>query len=84
MSIPYETASDLPKVIDPDDPSRRKPLNEMSHFVLYLNSDEVEAVENLSARTGMPLRELGLRALAYGLTVIEATQQQDERRRLKN
>ena len=84
MSIPYETASDLPKVIDPDDPSRRKPPHEMSHFVVYLNSDEVEAIENLAARTGILLGELGLRALAYGLTVIEAIQQQDERRRLKN
>ena len=84
MSSPYETASDLPKMIDPDDPSRRKPLHEMSHFILYLNTDEVEAMENLAGRTGMPLGELGLRALAYGLTVIEAIQQQDERRRLKN
>ena len=84
MSFPFETASDLPTVINPDDPTRQRPAQEMTHFVLYLTSDEAEAVERLAARADMPLGELGLRAFAYGLTAMEAIQQQIERRRLKN
>ena len=79
-----EIDSDLPRVINPDDPSRLKPAQETTNFVLYLTTEEAEAVERLAARADMPLGELGLRALAYGLTVMEAIQQQVERRRLKN
>ena len=84
MPYPFETASDLPKVIDPDDPARKRPARQMTHFVLFLTAEEPDAVENLTARTGMELGELGIRALAYGLTVIEALQQQDKHRRLRN
>ena len=84
MPYPFETASDLPKVIDPDDPTRKRPAREMNHFVLFLTAEETEAVENLAARSGMEVGELGIRALAYGLTVIEALQQQEEHHRLKS
>ena len=84
MSYPFETASDLPIVIDPDDPSRKRPAREMTHFVLFLTPEETAKVENLAARAGIEVGELGIRALAYGLTVLEAIQQQDEHRRLNN
>lgn len=51
----------------------------MSHLVLFLTPEEVEAVERLAARCGMSVGELGLRALACGLTVLEASQRQAER-----
>lgn len=66
-------------MIDPDDPARRRPAREMSHLVLFLTPDEIAAVERLAARCGMSVGELGLRALAYGLTVLEASQRQAER-----
>ncbi len=75
-----ETA-DLPRVIDPDDPLRRRPPAEMDHLVLFLTPEEVEAVKGLAARSGMSVGELGVRALAYGLTVLEASQRQIERGR---
>ena len=71
-----DTRDPLPKVIDPDDPLRRRPPREMSHLVLFLTPEEVVAVERLAARRGMTVGELGLRALAYGLTVLEASQRQ--------
>ena len=73
----------LPRVIDPDDPSRRRPPHEMAHLALFLTPEELEAVERLAARSGMSAGEFGLRALAYGLTVLEATQRQVERDRPK-
>ena len=75
-----ETAA-LPRVIDPDDPARRRPPGEMEHLVLFLTPEEVEAVKGLAARSGMSAGELGVRALAYGLTVLEASQRQIERGR---
>lgn len=84
MPFPFETASDLPKMIDTDDPALKRPAREITHFVLFLTAEETVAVENLAARAGMELGEIGVRALAYGLTVIEALQQQDEHRRLKS
>ena len=56
----------LPRVIDPDDPSRRRPPHEMAHLALFLTPEELAAVERLAARSGMSAGELGLRALAYG------------------
>ena len=76
-----DAAESLPRVIDPDDPSRRRPADEMAHLVLFLTPEELVAVENLAARSGMSVGELGLRALAYGLTVLEAAQRQVERDR---
>lgn len=35
MPYPFETARDLPKMIDPDDPLRKRPAREMTHFVLF-------------------------------------------------
>ena len=81
MSIPFNIDSDLPTVINPDDPSRCKPAREMNHFVLFLTKEETEAVERLATRAGLPIGELGLRALAYGLTVMEAIQQEIEKGR---
>ena len=78
-----ETAA-LPRVIDPDDPARRRPPGEMDHLVLFLTPEEVEAVKGLAARSGMSVGELGVRALAYGLTVLEASQRQIERGRKPN
>ena len=75
-----ETAA-LPRVIDPDDPARRRPPGEMEHLVLFLTPEEVEAVKGLAARSGVSVGELGVRALAYGLTVLEASQRQIERGR---
>ena len=76
-----DAAESLPRVIDPDDPSRRRPADEMAHLVLFLTPEELVAVENLAAHSGMSVGELGLRALAYGLTVLEAAQRQVERDR---
>ena len=41
-------------------------------------------MENLTACAGMTVREIGLRALAYGLTELDASQQQIEPKRSKN
>lgn len=70
-----------PKVIDPDDPSRRRPPSEMSHLVLFLTPEELVTVERLAARCGMSVGETGVRALAYGLTVLEVSQRQAEKAR---
>ena len=78
-----ETA-DLPRVIDPDDPARRRRPGEMAHLVLCLTPEEVTAVEGLAARSGMSVGELGVRGLAYGLTALEASQRQIERGRKPN
>ena len=81
MSGTVDDASLLPKVIDPDDPSRRRPPGEMAHLVLYLTPEEVAAVEHLAGRRGMSVGELALRSLAYGLTVMEASRRELERPR---
>ena len=70
----------LPRVIDPDDPLRRRPAHEMDHLVLFLTPEEAVAVKDCAARCGMSVGEAGLRALAYGLTVLEAGRQEEERR----
>ncbi len=74
MTTYFDNASDLHKVIDPDNPARKLPRHEMCHLGLLLTPDEAAANENLALRVNMPLGELGLQALAYGLTVFEVLQ----------
>ena len=78
MSRKFDTGDALPGLVDPDDPLQRRPPDEMAGLLLLLTPEEFAAVENLVARSGMSVGELGLRALAYGLTVLEASQRQIE------
>ena len=74
----------LPKVIDPDDPSRKLPRHEMCHLALLITPDEAAAIDSLAMRVNLTVGELGLRALAYGLTVFEVLQSQEERKKAKH
>ena len=71
-----DSANNLPILINPDDPSRRRPFREMAGLLLLLTPDEFATVENLAVRLRMSVDEVGLRALAYGLTVLQAAQRQ--------
>ena len=56
----------------------------MAGLLLYVTPEEFAAVENLAVRSGMSVGVLGLRALAYGLTVLVASQREIEHSQPKN
>lgn len=84
MSQATDSAEDLSRLINPDDPSRHRPPRDMAGLLLYVTPEEFAAVENLAVRSGMSVGVLGLRALAYGLTVLVASQREIEHSQPKN